>query len=78
MVQLTKYAMIHDTWWHDVKTSETCLFCFRFLDKTKNEWEHRATFEKVPGKYDMVFMDYSTDDKARNRDFPDNSLNNSL
>ncbi|XP_056334691.1 poly [ADP-ribose] polymerase 2 [Danio aesculapii] len=35
----------------------------KFFDKTKNEWEHRASFEKVAGKYDMVFMDYSTEDK---------------
>ncbi|XP_050949845.1 poly [ADP-ribose] polymerase 2 isoform X3 [Labeo rohita] len=35
----------------------------KFFDKTKNEWEHRANFEKVAGKYDMVFVDYSTDDK---------------
>lgn len=47
--------------------SEICLFCLRFLDKTKNEWEHRESFEKVAGKYDMVFMDYSTNEKARNR-----------
>lgn len=38
----------------------------RFFDKTKNEWEHREKFEKVPGKYDMVFMDYSTEEKVRN------------
>lgn len=41
------------------------MFCHRFLDKTKNEWDDRANFEKVPGKYDMVFMDYSTNKKAR-------------
>ncbi|XP_034470522.1 poly [ADP-ribose] polymerase 2 isoform X1 [Hippoglossus hippoglossus] len=35
----------------------------KFLDKTKNDWEHRASFEKVAGKYDMVFMDYSTNEK---------------
>ncbi|KTF95313.1 hypothetical protein cypCar_00028559 [Cyprinus carpio] len=35
----------------------------KFFDKTKNEWEHRANFEKVAGKYDMVFVDYSTEDK---------------
>lgn len=57
------------TRWRDVKT---CWFCSRFLDKTKNEWEHRATFEKVPGKYDMVFMDYSADDKARNQNLLSN------
>lgn len=39
----------------------------RFLDKTKNEWENREQFEKVAGKYDMVFMDYSTEDKVRNK-----------
>ncbi|XP_067462608.1 poly [ADP-ribose] polymerase 2-like isoform X1 [Thunnus thynnus] len=39
------------------------IFKKKFLDKTKNEWEHRATFEKVAGKYDMVFMDYSTNEK---------------
>uniref|UniRef100_A0A673X7R0 Poly [ADP-ribose] polymerase n=1 Tax=Salmo trutta TaxID=8032 RepID=A0A673X7R0_SALTR len=39
------------------------LFKNKFLDKTKNEWAHRANFEKVAGKYDMVFMDYSTNGK---------------
>ncbi|XP_053185705.1 poly [ADP-ribose] polymerase 2 [Scomber japonicus] len=39
------------------------IFKKKFLDKTKNEWEHRATFEKVAGKYDMVFMDYSSNEK---------------
>lgn len=43
----------------------TCLFCCRFIEKTKNEWEHRDSFEKVAGKYDMVFMDYSTNEKVR-------------
>uniref|UniRef100_A0A671LED4 Poly [ADP-ribose] polymerase n=1 Tax=Sinocyclocheilus anshuiensis TaxID=1608454 RepID=A0A671LED4_9TELE len=37
----------------------------KFFDKTKNEWEHRANFEKVAGKYDMVFVDYSTEDKVK-------------
>ncbi|KAM9323443.1 poly [ADP-ribose] polymerase 2 [Pholidichthys leucotaenia] len=35
----------------------------KFLDKTKNEWEDRENFEKVQGKYDMVFMDYSSNEK---------------
>lgn len=39
----------------------------KFLDKTKNEWEDRESFEKVAGKYDMVFMDYSTDEKVENQ-----------
>uniref|UniRef100_A0A1A8Q5N2 Poly [ADP-ribose] polymerase n=1 Tax=Nothobranchius rachovii TaxID=451742 RepID=A0A1A8Q5N2_9TELE len=43
------------------------LFKKKFADKTKNEWEHRGTFEKVAGKYDMVFMDYSMDGKEENQ-----------
>ncbi|XP_041697233.1 poly [ADP-ribose] polymerase 2 [Coregonus clupeaformis] len=39
------------------------VFKKKFLDKTKNEWAHRANFEKVAGKYDMVFMDYSANGK---------------
>ncbi|XP_040910527.1 poly [ADP-ribose] polymerase 2 [Toxotes jaculatrix] len=42
------------------------IFKKKFLDKTKNEWEQRAHFEKVAGKYDMVFMDYSTSEKEEN------------
>uniref|UniRef100_A0A3B3CSP4 Poly [ADP-ribose] polymerase n=1 Tax=Oryzias melastigma TaxID=30732 RepID=A0A3B3CSP4_ORYME len=38
----------------------------KFFDKTKNEWEQRGSFEKVAGKYDMVFMDYSTNEKEEN------------
>ncbi|KAK7163385.1 hypothetical protein R3I93_007439 [Phoxinus phoxinus] len=37
----------------------------KFFDKTKNEWEHRAHFEKVAGKYDMLFVDYSIEDKEK-------------
>lgn len=40
------------------------LLLSRFLDKTKNDWDQRSTFQKVAGKYDMVFMDYSTDTQA--------------
>ncbi|XP_051778258.1 poly [ADP-ribose] polymerase 2 [Erpetoichthys calabaricus] len=36
------------------------IFKKKFLDKTKNEWDNREHFEKVPGKYDIVKMDYST------------------
>ncbi|XP_067330338.1 poly [ADP-ribose] polymerase 2 isoform X2 [Channa argus] len=43
------------------------IFKKKFFDKTKNEWEHRSNFEKVAGKYDMVFMDYSTNEKEENR-----------
>lgn len=43
------------------------LFKKKFLDKTKNEWEQRDSFEKVAGKYDLVFMDYSTNEKEENQ-----------
>ncbi|XP_035527134.1 poly [ADP-ribose] polymerase 2 [Morone saxatilis] len=43
------------------------IFKKKFLDKTKNEWEDRASFEKVAGKYDMVFMDYSVNEKEENQ-----------
>ncbi|KAM8728239.1 poly [ADP-ribose] polymerase 2 [Acanthopagrus schlegelii] len=42
------------------------IFKNKFHDKTKNQWADRANFEKVPGKYDMVFMDYSTNKKEEN------------
>lgn len=32
---------------------------FRFADKTRNEWANRKAFIKVPGKYDLLEMDYS-------------------
>ncbi|XP_077414565.1 poly [ADP-ribose] polymerase 2 isoform X2 [Vanacampus margaritifer] len=41
------------------------IFKKKFLDKTKNEWEHRASFEKVAGKYDMVYVDYSTSSEEK-------------
>lgn len=43
------------------------IFKKKFLDKTKNDWEDRTRFEKVPGKYDLVFMDYSTNEKEQNK-----------
>uniref|UniRef100_A0A3P9DEE2 Poly [ADP-ribose] polymerase n=1 Tax=Maylandia zebra TaxID=106582 RepID=A0A3P9DEE2_9CICH len=43
------------------------VFKKKFFEKTKNEWEHRDSFEKVAGKYDMVFMDYSTNEKEENQ-----------
>ncbi|XP_056276582.1 poly [ADP-ribose] polymerase 2 [Pseudoliparis swirei] len=43
------------------------IFKKKFLDKTKNEWEDRASFEKVAGKYDMVFMDYSISEKEESQ-----------
>ena len=35
----------------------------KFYDKTQNDWEDRDDFVKVPGKYDMVSIDYGEDEK---------------
>uniref|UniRef100_UPI001ED80A29 poly [ADP-ribose] polymerase 2 n=1 Tax=Scatophagus argus TaxID=75038 RepID=UPI001ED80A29 len=47
------------------------IFKKKFFDKTKNEWEHRASFDKVAGKYDMVFMDYSTNEEEEKQSTED-------
>jgi poly [ADP-ribose] polymerase len=36
------------------------IFCKKFFDKTKNEWDQKDTFEKEPGKYDLVVKDYNS------------------
>ncbi|EDO26345.1 predicted protein, partial [Nematostella vectensis] len=33
-----------------------------FSDKTKNDWEDRASFTKVQGKYDLLIMDYKAEE----------------
>ncbi|CAF3963271.1 unnamed protein product [Adineta steineri] len=35
------------------------VFCSKFSDKTKNDFYHRDTFTKYPGKYDYVQLDYN-------------------
>ncbi|XP_060636115.2 poly [ADP-ribose] polymerase 2 [Anolis sagrei] len=40
------------------------LFTKKFLDKTKNEWTKRQNFEKVPGKYDLLHLDYEANDAS--------------
>lgn len=32
---------------------------FRFTAKTKNKWSERHNFKKVPGKYDLIQLDFS-------------------
>lgn len=39
------------------------VFCRKFFDKTKNEWDDKDNFEKVPGKYDIVDKDYAAGDE---------------
>lgn len=38
-------------------------FFKKFTDKTKNDWANRDKFVKVAGKYDLLKMDYSMEDK---------------
>ena len=37
------------------------MFFFRFRDKTKNDWEDKDSFMKVPGKYDLIIVDYNAE-----------------
>ena len=37
----------------------------RFEDKTKNRWEDRHDFVKVPGKYDLLEMDYGIEEVCK-------------
>ncbi|XP_053115010.1 poly [ADP-ribose] polymerase 2 isoform X2 [Hemicordylus capensis] len=38
------------------------LFTKKFMDKTKNEWAKRSSFQKVLGKYDLLHMDYEANE----------------
>ncbi|KAM3821726.1 poly [ADP-ribose] polymerase 2 isoform 2-T3 [Vipera latastei] len=38
------------------------IFTKKFLDKTKNEWDKRNSFQKVSGKYDLLHLDYEAKD----------------
>ncbi|VDP00762.1 unnamed protein product [Soboliphyme baturini] len=39
------------------------LFCEKFFAKTLNEWGNRSEFESVPGKYDLVKVNYSNEEE---------------
>ncbi|KAI0225557.1 Poly [ADP-ribose] polymerase 2 [Lamellibrachia satsuma] len=43
------------------------IFCKKFSDKTKNDWSTRNKFEKIPGKYDMVKLDYATENSVEQK-----------
>ena len=46
----------------------TCYYVVtRFEDKTKNRWEDRHDFVKVPGKYDLLEMDYGIEEVRERR-----------
>lgn len=36
----------------------------KFYDKTHNSWEHRKSFKKVSGKYDVLEMDYEAKEEV--------------
>ncbi|XP_025247792.1 poly [ADP-ribose] polymerase 2 isoform X1 [Theropithecus gelada] len=54
------------------------IFEKKFLDKTKNNWEDREKFEKVPGKYDMLQMDYATNTQDEEETKKEESLKSPL
>ncbi|XP_014420278.2 poly [ADP-ribose] polymerase 2 isoform X1 [Camelus ferus] len=54
------------------------IFQKKFLDKTKNNWEDREKFEKVPGKYDMLHMDYTNSTQSEEETKEEESLKSPL
>uniref|UniRef100_A0A8C2UL27 Poly [ADP-ribose] polymerase n=1 Tax=Chinchilla lanigera TaxID=34839 RepID=A0A8C2UL27_CHILA len=54
------------------------IFQKKFLDKTKNNWEDREKFVKVPGKYDMLQMDHTTTTQGDNEIKKEDSLKSQL
>ena len=48
---------------HDLLEAKS-VFEKKYWDKTRNEWSLKNSFEKVPGKYDMLKMDYTVDTKV--------------
>ncbi|XP_034267390.1 poly [ADP-ribose] polymerase 2 isoform X2 [Pantherophis guttatus] len=49
------------------------VFAKKFLDKTKNEWDKRANFQKVAGKYDLLHLDFEAKD-ANSGAAPENTV----
>ena len=45
---------------YDVYNQWSCVMN-RFHDKTNNRWDERNNFIKVPGKYDLLAMDYGSE-----------------
>lgn len=57
-----------DHWLNGGKKGETHFINtlkFRFCDKTGNDWSDRRNFEKIPRKYDLVEIDYATNDDQK-------------
>ncbi|UJR15000.1 hypothetical protein I4U23_001977 [Adineta vaga] len=47
-------------------------FCSKFSDKTKNDFYHRDTFTKYPGKYDYVQLDYNPSTSKKSEENEEN------
>ncbi|XP_052502856.1 poly [ADP-ribose] polymerase 2 [Budorcas taxicolor] len=54
------------------------IFQKKFLDKTKNNWEDREKFKKMPGKYDMLQMDYASSTQNEEETKKEESLKSPL
>ncbi|XP_062994048.1 LOW QUALITY PROTEIN: poly [ADP-ribose] polymerase 2 [Elgaria multicarinata webbii] len=50
------------------------VFNKKFLDKTKNEWSTRCNFQKVPGKYDILHLDYEANDAGEEKADPQKTV----
>ncbi|XP_063157535.1 poly [ADP-ribose] polymerase 2 [Candoia aspera] len=50
------------------------VFTKKFLDKTKNEWAKRASFQKVAGKYDLLHLDYEVRDTNNSEAVPEKTV----
>uniref|UniRef100_UPI00253FF485 poly [ADP-ribose] polymerase 2 isoform X1 n=1 Tax=Euleptes europaea TaxID=460621 RepID=UPI00253FF485 len=55
-------------------TKAKAIFAKKFLDKTKNEWAKRGNFQKVPGKYDLLHMDYKASDADKEEESSQKSI----
>ncbi|XP_037085146.1 poly [ADP-ribose] polymerase 2-like [Pollicipes pollicipes] len=47
---------------HGNLDSAKSVFTWKFQEKTRNAWCNRHAFKKVPGKYDLLKMDYGEDE----------------
>ncbi|RUS87948.1 hypothetical protein EGW08_004303 [Elysia chlorotica] len=45
-------------------------FAKKFKDKTGNDWSMKNKFQKIPGKYDLLIMDYNTESQEDQVDAP--------
>lgn len=49
------------------RDAAVAFFKKKFHDKTKNNWENRARFVKVTGKYQLIEMNYEPDDEDESK-----------